>query len=94
MSATLAKRSEQTEAWARRAADTVEASGTIACRMCGRDALIDETVTLWRNGALVFAICDHCAAQHEIVMKPVQDGTEVRASRVGPLVISGPPVIT
>ena len=51
---------------------------------------LDEAVTLWRNGVLVFAVCDTCAQRHDILMSPVEAGIEVRARARGPLVIGGP----
>ena len=65
------------------------ARGVIACRMCKAIQGLDETVTLWRNGVLVFAVCDTCAQRHDILMSPVEAGIEVRARARGPLVIGG-----
>ena len=66
------------------------ARGVIACRMCRGVHGLDETVTLWRNGVLVFAVCDTCSCRHDIVMSPVEAGIAVRACARGPLVIGGP----
>jgi len=66
------------------------ARGVIACRMCKAIHGLDETVTLWRNGVLAFAVCDTCASRHDILMSPVDAGIEVRARARGPLVIGGP----
>lgn len=78
------------EAWARQAQLDAE-RGVIECRMCRRRAGLDETVTLWRNGVLVFAICDRCAASHDILMSPTDTGIEVRARRRAPIVVGGRP---
>lgn len=75
-------------AWLRQA-QLDAARGVIACRMCKATQGLDETVTLWRNGALVFAVCDTCASRHDILMSPVEDGVEVRARARAPLVIGG-----
>lgn len=65
-------------------------AGVIACRMCKSIQGLDETVTLWRNGVLVFAVCDTCSRGHDILISPVEAGIEVRARARGPLVIGGP----
>lgn len=65
--------------------------GVIECRMCRRREALDETTTLWRNGVLVFALCDRCAGSHDVVFSPSEAGVEVRARRRGPLVVGGRP---
>ena len=65
------------------------ARGVIACRMCKALQGLEETTTLWRNGVLVFAVCDSCAHRHDIVMSPVETGIEVRARARGPIVLRG-----
>jgi hypothetical protein len=65
--------------------------GVIECRMCRRRQTLDQTTTLWRNGVLVFALCDGCSAAHEIVFSPTERGIEVRARRRGPLIVRGSP---
>ena len=81
-------RPELQRAWVQQAQLDAE-RGVIACRMCQRHAGLDETTTLWRNGQLVFALCDRCAASHDVVFSPTEAGVEVRAKRRGPLVIGG-----
>ena len=78
------------EAWARQAQLDAE-RGVIECRMCRRRAGLDETVTLWLGGVLVFAVCDRCAGSHDILMTPTDAGIEVRARRRGPIVLGGQP---
>ena len=75
-------------AWARQAQADAD-RGVIECRMCRRHAGLDETLTLWRNGALVFAVCDRCAGSHDVLLTPTDAGVEVRARRRGPLVVGG-----
>ena len=77
-------------AWARQAQLDAE-RGVIECRMCRRRSGLDETVTLWRNGMLVFAVCDRCAAAHDILMRPSEAGIEVRARRRAPIIVGGRP---
>jgi hypothetical protein len=79
---------ELQRAWVRQAQADAE-RGVMECRMCRRQAGLDETTTLWRNGVLVFALCDRCAGSHEVVFSPTPAGIEVRARRRGPIVIGG-----
>ena len=83
-------RPELQRAWVQQAQLDAE-RGVIECRMCQRHAGLDETTTLWRNGLLVFALCDRCASSHEVVFSPGEAGVEVRARRRGPLVVGGVP---
>jgi hypothetical protein len=79
---------EHHRAWVQQAQADAE-RGVIACRMCQRRAGLDEATTLWRNGALVFALCDRCASCHDVVFSPTAAGVEVRAKRRGALVVGG-----
>lgn len=81
---------ELQRAWAAQAQADAE-RGVIACRMCTRHAELDEATTLWRNGALVFALCDRCAQSHDVLFTPTELGVEVRAKRRGPLIVRGAP---
>ena len=73
-------------AWVRQAQLDAE-RGVIQCRLCRRRAGLDETMTLWRNGTLVFAICDRCAGGSDILLTPTDIGIEVRARRREPLIV-------
>lgn len=75
-------------AWARQAQLDAE-RGVIECRICRRRSGIDETLTIWRDGALVFALCDRCAGSHDVLLSPTDAGIEVRARRRHPVVIGG-----
>ena len=77
-------------AWARQAQLDAERS-VIECRMCRRCAGLDEALTLWRNGALVFAVCDRCSTSHDVLLTPTEAGVEVRARSRRPVVIGGGP---
>jgi hypothetical protein len=81
-------RPELRRVWVQQAQADAE-RGVIACRMCRKHAPLDETTTLWRNGILVFALCDRCAASHDVVFSPSEAGVEVRARRRGPIVLGG-----
>jgi hypothetical protein len=63
--------------------------GVIECRVCRAKASLADTITLWRNGALVFAACHPCTSTHDILMRPTARGLEVRAYRRYPLVVAG-----
>jgi hypothetical protein len=76
------------QAWVRQAQLDAE-RGVFECRMCRRRSGLDEALTLWRNGTLVFAVCDRCAARHDILLTPTEAGIEVRARRREPIVVSG-----
>jgi hypothetical protein len=70
--------SEVHAAWLREVEADAE-RGVIQCRICKAKGPLDAAVTLWRNGRLVFAVCDGCAKRHDVVMSPVEHGVEVRA---------------
>jgi len=73
-------------AWVRQAQLDAE-RGVIECRMCRRRSGLDEATTLWRDGTLVFAVCDRCATHHDILLTPTEGGIEVRARRRAPIVL-------
>jgi hypothetical protein len=75
-------------AWVRQAQLDAE-RGVIECRMCKQRAGLGQAVTLWRNDALVFAVCDRCAAGHDIVMRPTEAGIEIRGLARQPIVLAG-----
>jgi hypothetical protein len=81
---------ELQRAWVQAAQADAE-RGVVACRLCHRQAPLDEATTLWRNGTLVFALCDRCAQSHDVVFTPREIGVEVRAKRRGPLIVRGTP---
>jgi hypothetical protein len=63
--------------------------GVIECRMCRDKRGLDETITLWRNGVLVFAVCDRCAASHDLLMRPTDKGIDIRARPRAPIFVRG-----
>lgn len=79
--------SDMQAAWLREVEADAE-RGVIQCRICRAKAPLDAAVTLWRDGRLVFAVCDVCARSHDVLMTPVERGIEVRARARTPLVIS------
>ena len=79
---------ELQRAWVRQAHLDAE-RGVIECRMCRCKTGLDRATTLWRNGSLVFAVCDACAGVHDILMRPTEAGIEVRARQRAPLILGG-----
>ena len=79
---------ELSDAWVKQAQHDAE-RGVITCRMCRRHAGLDETTNLWRDGQLVFALCDQCAATHNVLMRPTADGIDVRARSRARLIVGG-----
>jgi hypothetical protein len=75
-------------AWARQAQADAEL-GVLECRTCRMRVGLDRCLTVWRNGVLVFGICDGCAATHHVLFTPTELGIEVRARRKEPYVILG-----
>jgi hypothetical protein len=63
--------------------------GVLECRMCRRHGPLEEALTLWRNGVLVFAICDRCARSCDVLIRPTDAGIEVRGRARGPLIVRG-----
>lgn len=61
----------------------------IECRLCRRRTGLEAATTLWRNGLLVFAVCDACSTHHHILMTPTERGVEVRAKTKVPIVVGG-----
>lgn len=76
------------DAWVRQAQADAE-RGVIECRMCRRRTGLDAALTVWRNGVLVFAVCDNCSASHDVLLAPTDAGLEVRARCRGPIVLGG-----
>ena len=79
---------ELRRAWASQAQLDAE-RGVIECRMCRQHSGLDESLTLWRNGVLVFAVCDRCSCSNDVLLTPTDVGVEVRARRRRPIVIGG-----
>jgi len=77
------------QAWVHQAQLDAE-RGVIECRICHQRAGLDEAITLWRNGVLVFAVCDRCAESHDVLLHPTEAGLEVRARQRSPLILRPP----
>jgi MinD superfamily P-loop ATPase len=80
--------SDLQRAWVRQAQLDAE-RGVVECRVCRTRAELDRVITVWRNGVLAFALCDGCGATHEVVVRPVEAGLEIRARARHPVVLIG-----
>lgn len=63
--------------------------GVLECRMCRRRGPLEEALTVWRNGVLVFAVCDGCAQSNGVSIRATDAGVEVRGRARGPLIVRG-----
>ncbi len=61
--------------------------GVLECRMCRRRGPLEETLSVWRNGVLVFALCDRCARSNDVSIRATEAGVEVRGRARGPLIV-------
>ena len=61
--------------------------GVLECRMCRRHGPLDEALTLWRNGVLLFAVCERCARSHDVMVRPTDAGVEIRGRSRAPLIV-------
>ena len=61
--------------------------GVLTCRMCKRPGPLDEALAIWRNGVLVFALCERCSSTHDVLLRATERGLEVRGRERGPLVV-------
>jgi hypothetical protein len=81
---------ELQRAWVAQAQAEAE-RGVLHCRMCRRHGPLDEAFTLWRNGVLVFAVCERCACSHDVLIRPTEAGIEVRGRARTPLALRSSP---
>jgi hypothetical protein len=75
-------------AWVARACADAD-RGVLECRMCRDHGPLEEALTLWRNGVLVFALCDRCARSNDVSIRATEAGIEVRGRARGPLIVRG-----
>lgn len=73
-------------AWVAQAQADAE-RGVLECRMCRSHGPLEEALTLWRNGTLVFAICARCATNHDVLVRPTERGIEIRGRTREPLIV-------
>jgi len=77
---------ELNAAWVRQAQLDAD-RGLVDCRVCKAKGDLARAVTLWINGTLLFAVCEPCRAEHEIVMRPTERGIEITARTRAPLIV-------
>jgi len=73
--------------WAAQAQALAE-QGIVECRMCRRHEDLAGALQIWLGGVLVYAICERCTGDHDVLITPTERGTEVRAKRRRPYVIA------
>jgi hypothetical protein len=57
--------------------------------MCRRHGPLDEALTLWRNGILLFAVCERCSRSNDVLIGPTDQGVEIRGRARCPLLVRG-----
>jgi hypothetical protein len=65
--------------------------GVLECRLCRRRGPVEGALSLWRNGVLVFALCERCAGTSDVLIRATDAGIEVKARARGALVVRGGP---
>ena len=75
-------------AWVEQACANAD-RGVLECRMCRRRGPLEEALSVWRNGVLVFAVCDRCARSNDVSIRATAAGVEVRGRARGPLIVRG-----
>ncbi|GAC1538260.1 MAG: hypothetical protein NVS3B10_29520 [Polyangiales bacterium] len=62
--------------------------GVIACRMCRQHGPLEEALTLWRDGTLLFAVCEGCARSNDVSMRATDSGVEIRGRSRSALILA------
>lgn len=62
--------------------------GVLTCRVCKRQGPIEDAITIWRNGSVLYGICNACCSDNLFLITPTERGIEVRGKSRTPLVIS------
>jgi len=65
----------------RREDDALAELGKMRCRCCRQVAELDRALTVWRNGQLVFGVCDGCTASQVIVIGTTERGIVVQRAQ-------------
>lgn len=55
--------------------------GILTCRVCKQQGPVEEAITIWRNGAVLYGICDRCLQTSIFHIEPTARGVEVRGIR-------------
>lgn len=59
----------------------------LTCRVCKQTGSIDEAITIWRDGKILYGICDNCLAGFEFLITPTERGIEVRGKSRGSIIV-------
>lgn len=73
--------------WAEEAQREAERE-VLTCRVCKRSGPINAGITIWRDGSIIYGICDYCLHRSEFLITPTERGIEVRGRSRGPIIIS------
>ena len=74
------------EAWAENAQREADL-GKLTCRACRKIGSLDEAITIWRNGILVYGIGDCCLAKSEFLIRPTELGIEIKGRSTSPIIV-------
>ena len=75
------------EQWAEQAQREAERE-ILTCRVCSRPGPINEGITIWRDGRIVYGIGDCCLHRFEFVITPTERGIEIRGKSRGPIIVN------
>lgn len=59
----------------------------LTCRVCKETGPINEAITIWRDGRILYGICDECLHVSEFLITPTERGIEVRGKSRGPIIV-------
>jgi hypothetical protein len=74
------------ELWAEQAQHEAERE-ILTCRACNKSGSIDEGITIWRNGKIVYGIGDCCLHRFDFLISATERGIEIRGKSRGPIVV-------
>ena len=59
----------------------------LSCRVCKQIGPIDQAITIWRDGEILYGICDGCLDSSEFLITSTERGIEVRGRRRRPITV-------
>lgn len=74
------------ELWAQQAQREADVD-LLCCRVCKKTGPIDKAITIWRDGQIIYGICDGCLNTNEFLITPTERGIEVRGRSRGPIIV-------
>ncbi len=73
--------------WAEQAQREAEQE-ILTCRVCKQPGPVNEGITIWRDGKILYGICDSCLCRSEFLITPTERGIEVRGKIRSPIIVS------